>query len=99
MDRANCFELFRKSYRKNEVMDDNKSILKSKYTDARSLGAIVNGARTRINDLKNQVKYYNHNYKFFRFHSNIQIKINITIFRKYSKQIPKKMLRCPPPRN
>ncbi len=31
MDRANCFELFRKSYRKNEVMDENKAILKEKY--------------------------------------------------------------------
>lgn len=31
MDRNNCFELFRKSYRKNEVMEENKLILKEKY--------------------------------------------------------------------
>lgn len=24
MDRANCFELFRKSYRKNEALEENK---------------------------------------------------------------------------
>ncbi len=31
MDRANSFELFRKSYRKNELMEENKLILKDKF--------------------------------------------------------------------
>ena len=53
MDRANCFELFRKSYRKNEVMEENKIILKEKYNEARQLGSIVNNSRQRINELKN----------------------------------------------
>jgi len=45
MDRANCFELFRKSYRKNQVMEENKEILKEKFVLARELGANVNDAR------------------------------------------------------
>lgn len=38
MDRANCFELFRKSYRKNEANEENKIILKDKFNNARQLG-------------------------------------------------------------
>ena len=38
MDRANAFELFRKSYRKNELMEENKLILKDKYERGKKLG-------------------------------------------------------------
>ncbi len=38
MDRANSFELFRKSYRKNELMEENKLILKEKYDRGKLLG-------------------------------------------------------------
>jgi hypothetical protein len=38
MDRANSFELFRKSYRKNELMEENKTILKEKYDRGKKLG-------------------------------------------------------------
>ena len=58
MDRANTFELFRKSYRKNEAMEENKQILKEKYDEARKIGAVVNQSRQRINDLKNMVTKY-----------------------------------------
>jgi len=38
MDRANSFELFRKSYRKNELMEENKNILKEKFEKGKFLG-------------------------------------------------------------
>jgi len=41
-DRNKAFELFRKSYRKNEVIEDNKALLKSKYMEAKALGQTVN---------------------------------------------------------
>ncbi len=31
MDRAQTFELFRKSYRKNQAMEENKEMLKEKF--------------------------------------------------------------------
>lgn len=55
-DRAACFEIFRKSYRKNQALEENKEILKEKYARAKQLGAIVNNSRSEINRLKNQVK-------------------------------------------
>ena len=30
-DRAKAFDMFRKSYRKNEAMEDNRNLLKEKY--------------------------------------------------------------------
>lgn len=30
-DRAKSFDMFRKSYRKNEAMEDNRNLLKEKY--------------------------------------------------------------------
>ncbi|KAK9811828.1 hypothetical protein WJX72_010914 [[Myrmecia] bisecta] len=51
-DRSKAFELFRKSYRKNEVIEENKQLLKAKYTEAKQLGAQVNESRQRINELK-----------------------------------------------
>ncbi len=49
MDRANSFELFRKSYRKNELMEENKIILKEKYDRGKLLGQEVNDTRVKIN--------------------------------------------------
>ena len=34
-DRNRAFELFRKSYRKNDVIEENKAILRSKYDEAK----------------------------------------------------------------
>lgn len=56
MDRASFFEMFRKSYRKNEVMEEHKQILKEKYAEGQTLGAKVNGTREKINSLKNQIE-------------------------------------------
>jgi len=30
-DRAKAFDMFRKSYRKNEAMEENRALLKDKY--------------------------------------------------------------------
>lgn len=57
IDRANCFELFRKSYRKNEALEENKELLKEKYAKGKELGQIVTNSRNKINQLKNQVTY------------------------------------------
>ena len=47
-DRAKAFEHFRKSYRKNEAMDDNRALLKEKYARGKSLGQSVNDSRKKI---------------------------------------------------
>ncbi|KXZ55340.1 KLP1 protein [Gonium pectorale] len=51
-DRNKAFELFRKSYRQNEVIEENKALLKTKYESAKSLGAAVNDSKSRINALR-----------------------------------------------
>ena len=51
-----AFEAFRRSYRKNEVIEDNKLLLKGKYEEAKSLGERVNGHRSEINALKSRIE-------------------------------------------
>jgi hypothetical protein len=45
-DRAKSFDMFRKSYRKNEAMEDNRELLKQKYARGKQLGSSVNQSRT-----------------------------------------------------
>ena len=45
-DRAKAFDMFRKSYRKNEAMEENRALLKEKYGRGKQLGANVNQTRT-----------------------------------------------------
>ena len=52
-DRAKAFDMFRKSYRKNEAMEDNRALLKEKYGRGKALGSSVNQTRTSIKDLTN----------------------------------------------
>ena len=44
-DRNKAFEVFRKSYRKNEAIEENKALLKAKYGEAKGLGETVNATR------------------------------------------------------
>jgi kinesin family protein 6/9 len=37
-DRAKAFDMFRKSYRKNEAMEENRVLLKEKYARGKQLG-------------------------------------------------------------
>ncbi|DBA83158.1 TPA: hypothetical protein ACH3X2_006681 [Trebouxia sp. C0005] len=51
-DRGKAFDLFRRSYRKNEVIEENKALLKEKYTTAKALGKQVTDNKQRISELK-----------------------------------------------
>ena len=51
-DRNKAFEHFRRSYRRNEAIEENKALLKEKYGRAKGLGERVNAARGKINQLK-----------------------------------------------
>ena len=55
-DRSRAFEVFRRSYRKNEAMDENKLILKEKYNRAKALTLIINNARSRVEAIKNEIE-------------------------------------------
>jgi len=50
--RNHLFEVFRKSYRKNEIIEENKAELKRKYTEAKAVGELVSAARDEINKIK-----------------------------------------------
>ena len=56
LERNAAFEAFRRSYRKHEVIEDNKLLLKQKYDEAKRLGESVNAARAQINNLKGQIE-------------------------------------------
>ncbi|KAL6757573.1 P-loop containing nucleoside triphosphate hydrolase protein [Haematococcus lacustris] len=52
VDRTQAFELFRKSYRQNEVIEENTALLESKYRAAKEMGGVVNASKARMNELK-----------------------------------------------
>eukprot|EP00357_Protocruzia_adherens_P011077 CAMPEP_0115005330 /NCGR_PEP_ID=MMETSP0216-20121206/19789_1 /TAXON_ID=223996 /ORGANISM="Protocruzia adherens, Strain Boccale" /LENGTH=806 /DNA_ID=CAMNT_0002371599 /DNA_START=155 /DNA_END=2575 /DNA_ORIENTATION=- len=54
--RTKAFEIFRKSYRKNEAMEDNKLLLQQKITEAKTIANRVNESRERLNSLKNKIE-------------------------------------------
>lgn len=55
-DRTKTFELFRKSYRKNEAMEENRELLKEKYGRGKQLGINVNTNRQQIKDYTNRIE-------------------------------------------
>ncbi len=55
-DRARAFDMFRKSYRKNEAMEDNRNVLKEKYARGKELGNDVNDSRNAIKQLTNKIE-------------------------------------------
>ena len=55
-DRAKAFEKFRKSYRKNEAMEDNRNLLKEKYARGKHLGQEVNVSRQNIKTYSGQIE-------------------------------------------
>ncbi len=55
-DRARSFDMFRKSYRKNEAMEENRNILKEKYARGKELGNDVNESRNAIKSLTNKIE-------------------------------------------
>lgn len=55
-DRNQAFDIFRRSYRKNQAMEDNKAILKDKISRAKQLTEVINGSRGRIESIKNEIE-------------------------------------------
>eukprot|EP00831_Metopus_contortus_P067136 TRINITY_DN59887_c0_g1_i1.p1 TRINITY_DN59887_c0_g1~~TRINITY_DN59887_c0_g1_i1.p1 ORF type:complete len:217 (+),score=33.04 TRINITY_DN59887_c0_g1_i1:246-896(+) len=56
VDRTKAFEMFRKSYRKNEAMEENKSLLKQKFADGKKLGSELNEKRALLKNLTNKLE-------------------------------------------
>jgi kinesin family member 6/9 len=52
-DRTKAFDLFRRSYRKNEAMEENRELLKVKYARGKELGTLVNESREQIKSITN----------------------------------------------
>ena len=48
--------MFRKSYRKNEAMEENRNLLKEKYSKGKELGNAVNDTRNMIKSLTNKIE-------------------------------------------
>lgn len=55
-DRNQAFDIFRRSYRKNQAMEDNKAVLKEKIARAKQLTEVINGSRGRIELIKNEIE-------------------------------------------
>ena len=55
MDRAKCLDIFRRSYRKNEILEENKAIIEEKVRLMREIGVEYNNGREKVRTLKNEV--------------------------------------------
>ena len=55
-DRNRAFDVFRKSYRKNQIIEEQKATLKEKFEDAKRCKDVVNEARKNIDILKARVE-------------------------------------------
>ncbi|XP_077994037.1 kinesin-like protein KIF6 [Glandiceps talaboti] len=56
--RQEAFEIFRRDYTQNMTIEDNKHLLKQRYSEAKSLGQQVNESRLRINQLKTHIEHH-----------------------------------------
>ncbi|KAL6477444.1 hypothetical protein MHYP_G00132790 [Metynnis hypsauchen] len=56
MGRQEAFEVFRRDHEDRLTIEDNKTILKQRFTEAKALGEQVNQARNRVNELKKQLE-------------------------------------------
>ena len=70
--RQEAFELFRRDYSHNQMIDDNKMVLKQRYAEAKSLGETVNQARVKISE----------SFSFFHFNLVVGFIYEILIFKK-----------------
>lgn len=51
MGRQEAFEIFRRDYRDNHTIEDQKRVLKLRYQEAKKMGEQVNQARANISEL------------------------------------------------
>lgn len=56
LDRNKAFEVFRKSVRRSETFEENKNLLRTLFSRAKSLGLVANEARERASAAKNQLQ-------------------------------------------
>ncbi|XP_067883904.1 kinesin-like protein KIF6 isoform X3 [Heterodontus francisci] len=56
LGRQEAFEIFRRDYADSVTIEDNKQLLKQRFTEAKSLGEKVNQSRNKINQLKSQLE-------------------------------------------
>ncbi|XP_066531447.1 kinesin-like protein KIF6 isoform X2 [Hoplias malabaricus] len=56
MGRQEAFEIFRQDHEDHLTVEDNKAILKQRFSEAKALGEQVNQARSRVNELKKQLE-------------------------------------------
>ncbi|XP_068088815.1 kinesin-like protein KIF6 [Hyperolius riggenbachi] len=56
LGRQEAFEIFKRDYPERVAIEDNKALLKQRFTEAKSLGEDVNNVRNRINQLKGEVE-------------------------------------------
>ncbi|XP_077869176.1 LOW QUALITY PROTEIN: kinesin-like protein KIF6 [Saccoglossus kowalevskii] len=56
--RQEAFEIFRRDYAHNVTIDDNKHLLKQRYSEAKQYGQQVNESRLKINQLKSQIEHH-----------------------------------------
>ncbi|XP_013391269.1 kinesin-like protein KIF6 [Lingula anatina] len=56
--RQEAFEIYRRDYEHNQTIEDNKSTLKARYAEAKSLGELVNKSRKQINHIKSQIEHH-----------------------------------------
>jgi kinesin family protein 6/9 len=55
-DRNKAFDIFRRSYRKNEAMNENKLIYKEKVENAKALTVTINNSRQKIQNITNEIE-------------------------------------------
>ena len=55
-DKKRSFEVFRESYERRDVIDENKQLLRDRYMKAKAMGERVNMARKRIEGIKGNIE-------------------------------------------
>lgn len=54
--RQEAFDIFRRDYKNNHVIEQNKAELKAKMKEAKQIGSVVNKVREKINSLKSSIE-------------------------------------------
>ncbi|XP_025103879.1 kinesin-like protein KIF6 isoform X2 [Pomacea canaliculata] len=55
LGRQEAFDIFMRDYSQNQLIEENKQVLKQRYGQAKALGEKLNAAKQRINHLKGEV--------------------------------------------
>ncbi len=64
--RQEAFDIFRRDYHQNATIEDNKVLLKQRYSEAKTLGQQVNESRQKISKLHSSLHSYNYISYHFR---------------------------------